>query len=176
MSYCKCSRCYESVYIKKEIIVYCIWSNYSLWIRRPWKCTLCFVSSHSLTLNLFNTLFVLFGEQRYVSLQDNNGMLSRCLRSTRRVKGETSPFPLCTHSVWASSTPPCTSSPDTRTSPHFDSLPNKMPQQCQPVFHFVISGNRWTSPKPLEYSCIFPFPVRKLRGQRMILLQTKGQA
>lgn len=71
------------------------------------------------------------------------------------VKGEASPFPLCGPGVWAFGTPLCICSPD--TSLRFDSPPNGGLQQQRPFSQFVISGNRWTSPKPWGCSWILIF-------------------
>lgn len=71
------------------------------------------------------------------------------------VEGEASPFPLCGLGVWAFGTPLCIFSPD--TSLHFDSLPNERLQQQHPMSYFVMSGNRWTSPKSWGCSWIFLF-------------------
>lgn len=71
------------------------------------------------------------------------------------ITGEASPFPLCSQGVGAFSTPLWICSPG--PSIHFDSLPNERLQQQRPMSHFVISGNRWTSPKPSGCSCIFLF-------------------
>lgn len=71
------------------------------------------------------------------------------------VGGEASPFPLCGQGVWAFSTPLWICSRD--TSFHFDYLPDERLQQQRPVSHFVMSGNKWTSPKSTGCSCIFLF-------------------
>lgn len=71
------------------------------------------------------------------------------------VEGEASPFPLCSHGVWPFSMPLWICSQD--RSLHFDSLPNERLRQQRPVSHFVISGNKWTSPKSMGCSCIFLF-------------------
>lgn len=41
--------------------------------------------------------------------------------------------------------------------PGFDGVPDDAVQQQRPAPHFVISGNKWTSPKSTGCSCIFLF-------------------
>lgn len=76
------------------------------------------------------------------------------------VEGEASPFPLRGCGVWVYSTPLLTCSPDAGLC--FDYQPTETLQQQCPVSHFVISGNRWTSPKPSGCSCIFLSPKQEV--------------
>lgn len=50
--------------------------------------------------------------------------------------------------------------------PRFDGLPDDAAQQQSPAPHFVISGNKWTSPKSTGCSCIFLFLSGRWGGEK----------
>lgn len=103
-------------------------------------------------------------EQWYAILQNNTWMLLRCLRSTHCL-GQRRSLTFSSVRVFGLLAHHCAFVSQTQA---YTLIPcqNKRLQQQRPVSHFVISGNRWTSPKPSGCSCIFLFLTGswKVRG------------
>lgn len=129
---------------------FCVTYNYKSYKAKCPRFLLCVHKINLAVKLLFQTSTTPFHERAAHWMGPWDDAKSLCVVSGLLVwvEGQASPFPLCSQAVRICSRD---------AGLGFDGLPGDTAQQPRPLPDFVISGNKWTSPKSTGCSCIFLF-------------------